>query len=104
MTINLSDYLKITLSVGDIIKVNGYVKKYQTGNQTSLVTRPFSEDKEVLILGKSKRFTGTQHWEYEGPGYLEVAETHNVWIVMEIDKNNRYREPFAVLEEQMILE
>lgn len=92
--------------IGKRVHVKGYVEKYRPvrDNRVTLISVSYPEPREVLVLGKSKRFTGILQSGWDEPSYLSVAESHDVWIVMEIDKNNRFREPFAVLEEQIINE
>ena len=94
------------VQVGTIAHISGYVKKHTPiqSNVTEITEWKLNEPKEVLVLGKSKRYTGAIVGGWEEPNYLSIEKIHDVWIVMEIDKHNRYRKPMTVFESQIILE
>lgn len=92
------------LNTGDRVKITGCTSRYTpvSLNTTVLERVKYKEPKEAILLGKSKRYTGTVRYDnWDSPGYLSVEESFDVWMVQLIDKNNRFRLPKAVFEDQI---
>ncbi len=66
---------------------------------------------KAMILGWTTRnvgpiWRGHMHHDIEygkewEPGGMDIEERYRVWIVMPLSRDNRYRKPVAVLEEQI---
>lgn len=94
------------LIAGAIVKIAGHVVKYRpaSSNQTSLLPINYPVPISVILLGKSKRQTGVVTYNHYDVSFLSDITTHTVWIVMPLNKHHYFREPFAVLPEQILEE
>jgi hypothetical protein len=96
----------VELATGTIVKIAGRVVKHKPygSKQTHLLPINYPAPIDALVLGKSKRHTGTLNYgasEYDS-NWLSSIVSHTVWIVMPLDKHHRFREPVAVLLEQIV--
>lgn len=93
------------LTTGMVVKIAGHVVKYRpaSSNQTALIPINYPASISVILLGKSKRQTGVVTYNVSDVSYLSDITTHAVWIVMPLNKHHYFREPLAVLPEQIIL-
>lgn len=99
------------LTTGAIVEIAGHAvtSRPLSGRQTHLLPYTYSKPVKALVLGKSQRFTGNltndvdDYGEYAPSYYLTGIVAHAVWIVMPIDRHDRYRKPIAVLPEQIVL-
>lgn len=94
------------LTTGAIVKIAGHVVKYRPAgsNQTALLPINYPAPVSVILLGKSKRHTGVLMYSDSDVNYLSDITTHAVWIVMPLNKHHYFREPLAVLPEQILEE
>lgn len=94
------------LTTGAIVKIAGHVIKYRPAGsgQTSLLPINYLAPISALLLGKSKRQTGVVAYSNSDVSYLSDITTHAVWIVMPLNKHHYFREPLAVLPEQILEE
>lgn len=94
------------LTTGMIVKIAGHVVKYRpaNSNQTALIPINYPTPISVILLGKSKRQTGVVAYNASDISYLADITTHTVWIVMPLNKHHYFREPLAVLPEQILEE
>lgn len=94
------------LTTGMIVKIAGHVMKYRPAGsrQTSLLPINYHAPISVILLGKSKRHTGTVTYNVSDINFLSDITTHAVWIVMPLNKHHYFRELLAVLPEQILEE
>jgi hypothetical protein len=84
---------------GHTVKGRGY------GNLDTTRVRinyPAGRTRKVMILGRSSRFAGEVKGYEEDGRWLQVVESHPVWMVQPLH-GQRYRKPLAVLRDQIIL-